>query len=168
MSHISKVQFPRGNSKGSNNSIIYKENKFNPDVKKHEGDVLYQEEIPSEELGLDKNLSESILREGIRNSKKRKIKGAFMSAEKIIKLFKDADESTIVHELAHWWLEVRRVDFSLPNNVLRNIYAIDFKMSSKIALPKRIIPMVTLIIVQSITAPAEISFAIPTILLYLL
>ena len=37
LSHISKVQFPRGNSKGSNNSIIYKENKFNPDVKKHEG-----------------------------------------------------------------------------------------------------------------------------------
>ena len=54
---------------------------FNPDVKEHERDVFYQEEIPSEELGLDKNLSESILREGIRNSKKRKIKGAFMSAE---------------------------------------------------------------------------------------
>ena len=33
------------------------------------------------------------------------IKGAFIPAENLVKLFKDADESTIVHEFAHWWLE---------------------------------------------------------------
>lgn len=34
----------------------------------------------------------------------QKIQGAFIPAENLIKLFKDADESTIVHEFAHWWL----------------------------------------------------------------
>lgn len=33
------------------------------------------------------------------------VKGAFIPAENLVKLFKDADESTIVHEFAHWWLE---------------------------------------------------------------
>lgn len=33
------------------------------------------------------------------------IKGSFIPAENLVKLFKDADESTIVHEFAHWWLE---------------------------------------------------------------
>ena len=32
------------------------------------------------------------------------IKGAFVPAENLIELFKNADESTIVHEFAHWWL----------------------------------------------------------------
>lgn len=32
------------------------------------------------------------------------IKGAFIPAENLIELFKNADESTIVHEFAHWWL----------------------------------------------------------------
>lgn len=34
-----------------------------------------------------------------------KLKGSFIPAENLITLFKDADESTIVHEFAHWWLE---------------------------------------------------------------
>lgn len=34
-----------------------------------------------------------------------KVKGAFIPTENLVKLFKDADESTIVHEFAHWWLE---------------------------------------------------------------
>lgn len=33
------------------------------------------------------------------------VKGSFIPAENLVKLFKDADESTIVHEFAHWWLE---------------------------------------------------------------
>lgn len=33
-----------------------------------------------------------------------KVKGAFIPTENLVKLFKDADESTIVHEFAHWWL----------------------------------------------------------------
>lgn len=32
------------------------------------------------------------------------IKGAFVPAENLIELFKNADESTIIHEFAHWWL----------------------------------------------------------------
>lgn len=35
----------------------------------------------------------------------RKIKGSYMPAEKLIEFFKDADESTIVHEFAHWYLD---------------------------------------------------------------
>ena len=35
----------------------------------------------------------------------RKIKGAYMPAENIIEFFKNADESTIVHEFAHWYLD---------------------------------------------------------------
>lgn len=34
-----------------------------------------------------------------------KIKGTFIPAENLIQLFKNADESTIVHEFAHWWLD---------------------------------------------------------------
>ncbi len=34
------------------------------------------------------------------------IKGSFVPAENLIELFKDADESTIVHELAHWYLDL--------------------------------------------------------------
>lgn len=33
------------------------------------------------------------------------VKGSFIPAENLVKLFKDADESTIIHEFAHWWLE---------------------------------------------------------------
>nr|DAN07825.1 MAG TPA: crystallin beta/gamma motif-containing protein [Caudoviricetes sp.] len=36
----------------------------------------------------------------------RKIKGSYMPAEKIIELFKNADESTIIHEYAHWYLSL--------------------------------------------------------------
>lgn len=35
----------------------------------------------------------------------RKIKGAYMPAENLIEFFKNADESTIVHEFAHWYLD---------------------------------------------------------------
>ena len=35
----------------------------------------------------------------------QKVKGSFIPAENLITLFKDADESTIVHEFAHWWLD---------------------------------------------------------------
>ena len=34
----------------------------------------------------------------------QKVKGAFVPAENLIELFKNADESTIIHEFAHWWL----------------------------------------------------------------
>lgn len=42
------------------------------------------------------------------------IKGAFVPAENLIELFKNADESTIIHEFAHWWLS--RLEKYAPNN----------------------------------------------------
>lgn len=38
--------------------------------------------------------------------KKEFIKGAFIKDKNIIELFRTADESTIIHEFAHWWLSV--------------------------------------------------------------
>lgn len=40
----------------------------------------------------------------------RKYKGAYMPAENIIEFFKGADESTIVHEFAHWYLNALVTD----------------------------------------------------------
>ena len=42
------------------------------------------------------------------------IKGAFVPAENLIELFKNADESTIIHEFAHWWLS--RLEKYAANN----------------------------------------------------
>jgi len=42
------------------------------------------------------------------------IKGAFIPAENLIELFKNADESTIIHEFAHWWLS--RLEKYAENN----------------------------------------------------
>lgn len=42
------------------------------------------------------------------------IKGAFVPAENLIELFKNADESTIIHEFAHWWLS--RLEKYAQNN----------------------------------------------------
>lgn len=42
------------------------------------------------------------------------IKGAFVPAENLIELFKNADESTIIHEFAHWWLS--RLEKYAPNS----------------------------------------------------
>lgn len=49
-----------------------------------------------------------------------------------------------------------------------NVYNVETKNKSKAAFPNNINPIIALIKVANITAPAEISFAIPTILLYLL
>lgn len=44
---------------------------------------------------------------GNREAKKiHKVKGAYLPAEKFIELYKNADESTIIHETAHWWLDI--------------------------------------------------------------
>lgn len=45
------------------------------------------------------------------------IKGAFVPAENLIELFKNADESTIIHEFAHWWLS-RLEKYSVNNEEL--------------------------------------------------
>lgn len=48
-----------------------------------------------------------------------KVKGSFIPAENLIRLFKDADESTIVHEFAHWWLE-KLVKYSAESEELQD------------------------------------------------
>lgn len=47
----------------------------------------------------------------------RKVKGSYIPAENLIELFKNADESTVVHEFAHWWLD-RLVKYSENNEEL--------------------------------------------------
>ena len=47
----------------------------------------------------------------------RKVKGSYMPAENLIELFKNADESTVVHEFAHWWLD-RLIKYSENNEEL--------------------------------------------------
>ena len=48
-----------------------------------------------------------------------KIKGTFIPAENLIALFKDSDESTIIHEFAHWWLE-KLVKYAAENEELQD------------------------------------------------
>lgn len=65
--------------------------------------ILYQKQktqrAKQRKLLIDNDKSEEI------TNRLEKIKGSFIPAENLIRLFKDADESTIVHEFAHWWLE---------------------------------------------------------------
>lgn len=58
--------------------------------------IYYQEEEPEQQSVFEGNNKAR----GV-----RKIKGSYMPAEKLIEFFKDADESTIVHEFAHWYLD---------------------------------------------------------------
>lgn len=59
----------------------------------------YQKSPRQNKIFLDNERAEQIL------NRFEKIKGTFIPAENLITLFKDADESTIVHEFAHWWLD---------------------------------------------------------------
>lgn len=58
-------------------------------------ETYYQEEPEQQSVFEENNQARNI----------RKIKGAYMPAENLIEFFKNADESTIVHEFAHWYLE---------------------------------------------------------------
>ena len=57
-------------------------------------------------------------RADIISNRLEKIKGTFIPAENLIALFKDADESTIIHEFAHWWLE-KLVKYSAENEEIQ-------------------------------------------------
>lgn len=57
-------------------------------------------------------------RADIISNRLEKIKGTFIPAENLIALFKDADESTIIHEFAHWWLE-KLVKYSVENEEIQ-------------------------------------------------
>ncbi|MBR3654846.1 MAG: hypothetical protein IKN62_05395 [Elusimicrobia bacterium] len=59
-------------------------------------EIYFQEEEPEQQSVFEGNNKAR----GV-----RKIKGSYMPAEKLIEFFKDADESTIVHEFAHWYLD---------------------------------------------------------------
>ena len=52
-----------------------------------------------------------------RELQEEKYKGWFIPAENLIQLLKNGDESTIVHEFAHWWLD-RLVKYSQYNEEL--------------------------------------------------
>ena len=61
-----------------------------------DGKIYYQKQ---NKLFLDNEQAEKVVK------RIETIKGTFVPAENLIELFKGADESTIFHEFAHWWLE---------------------------------------------------------------
>lgn len=89
-------------SKEDTNSINDNAEKNNPktvhlyNIKEIKNPQLYQKQ---HKMFIDNNRAEEI------SNRLVQVKGSFIPAENLVKLFKDADESTIVHEFAHWWLE---------------------------------------------------------------
>ena len=75
-----------------NNSITDNAGNFNPSIKNNE--EYHQDEPEQQSIFEGNNKARGF----------RKYKGAYMPAENIIEFFKGADESTIVHEFAHWYL----------------------------------------------------------------
>ncbi len=65
-------------------------------IKEIKNPLLYQKQ---RKMFIDNDKEEEIANRLVQ------VKGSFIPAENLVKLFKDADESTIVHEFAHWWLE---------------------------------------------------------------
>lgn len=63
--------------------------------------LSYFAQTPEEEPVQTNMLYDNITPRKLRNLN---IKGAYVPAENLIELFKNADESTIIHEFAHWWL----------------------------------------------------------------
>lgn len=67
----------------------------------------YYQEVQQENLFINSAAREKMSR----------VKGYYVPAENLISLFENADESTVVHEFAHWWLE-RLVKYSKDNEEL--------------------------------------------------
>ncbi len=89
-------------SKEDTSSINDNAEKNNPktvhlyNIKEIKNPQLYQKQ---HKIFIDNDRAEEI------SNRLVQVKGSFIPAENLVKLFKDADESTIVHEFAHWWLE---------------------------------------------------------------
>lgn len=89
-------------SKEDTNSINDNAEKINPktvhlyNIKEIKNPQLYQKQ---RKMFIDNDRADEIANRLVQ------VKGSFIPAENLVKLFKDADESTIVHEFAHWWLE---------------------------------------------------------------
>ena len=66
-----------------------------------DGTMAYSESDMSDDAIQTNMLYDNVTPRKLRNMN---IKGAFVPAENLIELFKNADESTIIHEFAHWWL----------------------------------------------------------------
>ena len=58
-------------------------------------------------------------RADIISNRLEKVKGTFIPAENLIALFKDSDESTIIHEFAHWWLD-KLVKYAAENEEIQD------------------------------------------------
>lgn len=80
------------------NRINQKNNNVNSGVRQ------YQEEGEQYSLFEGNNVAKKIHR----------VKGGFLPAENFIELFENADESTIIHETGHWFLNtlVARAEYS--------------------------------------------------------
>ena len=91
-----RSQTPFGTNKNVNqtNNDVKTVHLYN--IKEMRANTLYQDKEPEQQSVFEGNNQ-------ARNI--RKIKGAYMPAENLIEFFKNADESTIVHEFAHWYLD---------------------------------------------------------------
>lgn len=67
--------------------------------------------------GEDDTIQGNMLFDNEKARELRKVKGSYIPAENLIELFKNADESTVVHEFAHWWLD-RLIKYSENNEEL--------------------------------------------------
>lgn len=93
------------------NVILYQSENSTNKEKSTVGDS-HQKSTRQNKIFLDNRRAEQIL------NRFEKIKGTFIPAENLITLFKDADESTIIHEFAHWWLE-KLVKYSAENEEIQ-------------------------------------------------
>lgn len=88
----------------------YKEGELGKEIDKLQDrqDVYFQE---------DDAIQGNMLFDNAKARELRKVKGSYVPAENLIELFKNADESTVVHEFAHWWLD-RLIKYSANNEEL--------------------------------------------------
>lgn len=77
-----------------------------------DGTMAYSESDMSDDV-----IQGNMLFDNARARELRKVKGSYVPAENLIELFKNADESTVVHEFAHWWLD-RLIKYSANNEEL--------------------------------------------------
>lgn len=98
-----------------NNSITDVGTDFNPNVKNN---VSYQEINPEQQN----------IFPGNRKAKEiHKVKGGYLPADKFIELFKNADASTIVHELAHWYLDELTRVAEYNDEIAQDLEAVNIK-----------------------------------------
>ncbi len=98
----------------ANNSITNIRNIFKSKlVEKYNNDYKSSLKNHSKKFNQEEPIQNNMFYDNVTPHNLQKVKGSFVPAENLIELFKNADESTIVHEFAHWWLS-RLENFIIP------------------------------------------------------